>query len=139
MPGVPDLLRYLKKQEIRTAVVSNMGWSGNALRKRIERVFQEYPFEFVLDSSDYGIRKPDRRLFQLALIKAKLPAEDIWFVGDTFDKDILGAHNAGMFPVYYQGIIENGPVRSDEIPEADFPYLTVRHYDELIRFIHLST
>ena len=139
MPGIRECLRALKAQDIRTAVISNLGWSGNALRKRILKMFPDHPFEFILASSDYGIRKPDPRLFALALIKAKLPAEDVWFVGDTFDTDIIGAHDAGMYPVLYTGTMEKGPERSEMLPDADFPYLAVRSYDELLGFIRLST
>lgn len=135
MPGIRELLRYLKEQGIRTAVVSNLGWSGKALTKRIHRMFPEKPFEFILASSEYGIRKPDRRLFDLALLKAHLSADDVWFVGDTFDMDIRGAYGAGLFPILYMGTVKDGPVRAEKKPDADFSYLAVKDYQELIEFI----
>ena len=135
MPGIRELLRYLNEQGIRTAVISNLGWSGKALADRIHRMFPDQLFEFILSSSDYGIRKPDRRLFELALIKAHLAADEVWFVGDTFDKDIQGAHNAGIFPVLYTGTMPKGPVRQKHFPEADYEYLIIDDYQKLIKTI----
>lgn len=54
-------------------------------------------------SSEYVIRKPDRMLFETALRKAGLPAEQAWYCGDSIRYDVLGAHRAGIYPVLYEG------------------------------------
>ena len=102
-PNIRELLIYLHDNSIRTGVISNIGWTGSALRRRINTLLPDHHFEFILASSDYGLRKPDKRLFQVALEKAALKPDDVWFCGDTFDKDIEGAHAAGIHAVLYQG------------------------------------
>ena len=131
MPGIREFLAFLRSQNIRSGVISNLGWSGRMLEKRIGRMFPEHQFDFILASSEYGLRKPDPRLFSLALVKAGLHARDVWFVGDTFEKDVLGAHASGMFPVLFTGTVPNGPERKKTYPETDFPYAVVRHYEVL--------
>ena len=126
-----ELIRYLNETGIRTGVISNNGWSGDALRDRIDRLLPENRFEFVLSSADYLIRKPDRRLFEIALTKAGLAPEDVWFCGDRMEADVLGAHGAGLFPVRYAGF--DNP--ADSIADPGFPYLSVRDWRELIEFL----
>ena len=49
---------------------------------------------------DYGIQKPDPKIFEIAAQRLGLTCEEIAFVGDTFYKDISGAIKAGMMPVW---------------------------------------
>ncbi len=101
MPHTEEFLDYLNEEGIRTAVISNIGWSQEALTRRLNRLLPRNRFEFVIASSSYGVRKPDRLLFDIALHKAGLPADKVWYCGDTPVADVIGAHNAGIFPVHY--------------------------------------
>ena len=113
MPHVVEMLDFLKSQGIRTGVISNMGWSGKALERRINTILPDNQFEFIITSSEYCFRKPNPLIFELALVKAGLKPQNVWFCGDTFDADITGASSAGIFPIYYQGTsgTDDGPKR----------------------------
>lgn len=100
-PHIVETLEALHDAGIRTGVVSNISWSAKALRRRIDLLLPQNDFEFVIASCAYGIRKPDARLFELALRKANLPADRVWFCGDTFEADIVGAASVGMMPIFY--------------------------------------
>lgn len=124
-PYAMEMMNFLYEQKIRTGVISNIGWSGNALAHRLSRLFPSHTFEVVIASSEYGIRKPNPLLFQIALKKAGLPAESVWFCGDNLQADVYGAHGAGIFPVWYKefvGGLDEGP---------DFPHLAVMSWREL--------
>ncbi len=108
MPGVPELLEMLHARGIRTGVISNIQWSGKALAHRIDRLIPGHHFEFILASSDYGYRKPRKELFELALRKAGLSAEDVWYCGNSYDFDVKGAAAAGLYPVLYRAKAEGG-------------------------------
>ncbi len=101
MEGIEELLLRLGHMGIRTGVISNIMFSGEALTARLNRLLPQNAFEFIMASSDYVFRKPNRLLFELALQKADLPPEDVWFCGDTFVPDIEGAAGAGIFPVWF--------------------------------------
>ena len=139
MPNVEELLQFLKEQKIRTGVISNMGWSGKALERRINTILPQNEFEFILTSSEYGYRKPNPLLFELALRKSGLEAKDVWFCGDTFDADIVGANRVGIFPIYYQGTAktDDGPKRKNFHPKTktNFKFLTITDWNELISLI----
>lgn len=122
VPQAAELLARLDAMGIPTGVVSNIGWSGQALARRLEGLFPGHRFAFVLASSEYGVRKPDPLLFQIALQKARLPAARVWFCGDSLRADVEGAHRAGLFPVWF---------RPGEGPAPAFPHLAVGGWGEL--------
>ncbi len=102
MPHADELLKYLEENSIRYGIISNIDWSGKALTDRMNRLFPENRFEFIIASSEYGFRKPDRLLFDIALRKAGLPASEVWYCGDSIAADVKGAAAAGIFPVLYE-------------------------------------
>lgn len=134
MPHVAEMLDDLARRGIRSGVISNIGWSGAALAERIHRLLPGNRFEFILASSDYGVRKPDPLLFQVALTKAGLAAEDVWYCGDSVANDVMGAHAAGIFPVLYQdGTVEKSPwVGRDDGLVVDFDHLRIGDWRELV-------
>lgn len=84
----------------RLACVSN-NW-GNAEGWCRDLGFDRY-FEFVIDSAVVGVRKPDPRIFHIALEKLNLPAERTAYVGDQFKADIEGSKGVGMRSVWLEG------------------------------------
>lgn len=124
MPYADKMIDYLNQSGIRTAVISNNAWSGEAIKERFDRLLPNNQFEFIISSCDYMIRKPDKRLFEIALMKSGLTADKVWYCGDNFKCDIVGANNAGIFPVYYNN--------SDDKVNADFEYLSISDWQEMI-------
>ena len=53
-------------------------------------------FDPIVISGDHGFRKPDRRLFQLALDGLGVAAKHVLYVGNDMYCDIYGAREAGM-------------------------------------------
>ncbi len=136
MPGIKELLAYLRKQGIRTGVISNIAWSGKTLSNRINRLLPENQFEFIIASSEYGFRKPNPLLFELALRKAGLPAEEVWYCGDNIQADIFGSYSAGIFPVYYEELTVFNPSKQDSLcGKIDFPYLHIHTWSEMIQVL----
>ena len=64
------------------------------MKERFDRLLPNNHFEFIISSSDYMIRKPDKRLFEIALLKSGLTADKVWYCGDSIYCDVNGAHNA---------------------------------------------
>jgi len=50
-------------------------------------------------SCNTGFKKPNRKIFQLALTKAQVQANNAIFVGDTPRTDIYGANRMGIISV----------------------------------------
>ena len=126
--GIEEFLDFLKHQCIRTAVISNISFSGNAVIKRINNCIPNNDFEFILATSEYLYRKPNRHIFELALEKAGLTSDEVWYIGDQYKCDIEGAKKAGIFPVWYIGAIDMKYEPKDDI-------LTIREWTELQNYI----
>lgn len=101
--GAAEFLDYLHENGIRTGVISNMCYANMALRTRLNRYLPNNRFEFVLTSSDYVLRKPEKLLFDVAVRRSGLSPDEIWYVGDNPVADVVGAGGAGMHPVLYTG------------------------------------
>ena len=130
-PGRPtehisEFLDYLNQRKMRTAVISNISFSGAALAIRINGLIPNNHFEFMMASSEYVFRKPYKRIFELAVRKANLKPEDVWYCGDHAIFDVDGAQNAGLMPVWYKGAIEN----ENAMPSQEC--LTINDWRELI-------
>ncbi len=135
MPKVEKMLDFLKQNGIRTGVISNIGWSGAALKERIDRLLPQNEFEFVVASSEYGIRKPNPLLFRIALEKAHIDPSEVWYCGDSIFADVNGAHGAGIFPVLYTCRSVEPSVwveNQEENPQLGFEFLHIHDWDEII-------
>ena len=104
-PGIKGFLDYLWAKKIRTAVISNISYAGVVVSERINRLLPDNHFEFILASSEVLFRKPHPRIFRLALEKAALKPEEVWYVGDNYDCDVAGA-NSGLTPIWYTGALD---------------------------------
>ncbi|MDE7164075.1 MAG: HAD family hydrolase [Clostridiales bacterium] len=86
-------------------------------------------FKTVVSSSDYGISKPDERLFTIALEKSGCSACDAIMVGDRLDNDILPAKRLGFQTVR----IKQGFAKDQVAPsEAYNPTYEVNNLTELL-------
>jgi HAD superfamily hydrolase (TIGR01509 family) len=84
-------------------------------------------FGAVAISREVGVKKPDPRIFAMALERLAVTAADSVFVGDTPKTDIVGAHAAGMRVIWLNrdcsprpdGIVPDATIRSlSELPDA---------------------
>ena len=101
--GIVELLEYLQDNQIRTGVISNISFGEEALNKRIDELIPTNHFEFILATSEYVFRKPSKHIFNLAIKKAGLEAEDIWYCGDNPVCDVEGSSGVGMKAIWYTG------------------------------------
>jgi HAD superfamily hydrolase (TIGR01509 family) len=94
---VPDdvvpTVEALRALGVRLVVVSN---ANGRLHTMFERVGLAGRFDVVLDSHDFGVEKPDPRLFLLALEASGAAAASTVHVGDFFHIDVVGARAAAL-------------------------------------------
>lgn len=93
LDGVTEAIVDLRRQGIRVAVVSN---SDGSVGSSLERAGLADMFEFVIDSHQVGISKPDPEIFRVALDRMGVEPSDAWFVGDSVFHDVNGAMAASM-------------------------------------------
>ena len=135
MPDADKMIDYLNQKGIRSAVISNLLWSSDSLTERLNRLLPNNRFEFVMTSSDYLFRKPNRILFDIALQKAGVSASDVWYCGDNPIADIEGAAQAGIYPVWYDNNFEkiHKDYRNTASPQCD--HLHIYEWNEMIKVL----
>src|SRR5262249_52074376 len=92
-PDVPPALERLRGLGLRLVVVSN---ANGRLRSLFHRLGLAGRVDFLLDSFDEGVEKPDPRLFRIALERAGARAETTVHIGDLYYVDVVGARAAGI-------------------------------------------
>lgn len=132
MPDADKMLAYINKNGIRSAVISNLLWSGAALTERFNRLLPGNQFEFVMTSSDYFMRKPNRLLFDIALQKAGVSSDEVWYCGDNPKADIEGAAQAGIYPVWYDNDMGKDCKRRDEEGLPRCEHLHIYEWAEMV-------
>ena len=125
--GVRELLEALRDLGLPMAVISNSSFSGVTLRRELDRQGIGEFFRFLVSSADYGVRKPDPLIFEVALRRMGLDARQVWFAGDHVGYDIIGAHGAGIFPVAFNP--------RKEIPGDIGEHAVLTHWGQLVPLI----
>ena len=115
--GIENFLEYLSERRIRSGVISNISFAGSVVKKRICELLPANHFEFIICTSEYLFRKPHEKIFELALEMANLDREDCWYIGDDYECDILGARNAGIYPICYTGAIGTAYEQKNDVME----------------------
>jgi HAD superfamily hydrolase (TIGR01509 family) len=91
--GVEAALERLRALDLTLVVVSN---ANGRLVHAFNRLGLSRWFDYMLDSHEWGVEKPDPRLFQHALAAAGASADRTMHVGDLYHVDVVGARRAGL-------------------------------------------
>lgn len=94
---VPGVLRTLHAAGIRIGLISN---SHRPLDSFQEHFSLTGLVSVAVSSAEFGVMKPDPRIFEEALSLMRVPASDAVMVGDSLAHDVLGAHRVGMRAVW---------------------------------------
>jgi putative hydrolase of the HAD superfamily len=86
-------------------------------------------FDPIVISGDHGYRKPDRRLFQLALDSVGVPAGNAVYVGNDMHRDIFGAREAGLKTVMFDSD-QGTKVYQDCVPDY-----TITDFGDLLNIL----
>jgi HAD superfamily hydrolase (TIGR01549 family) len=95
-------LAGLRRAGYKMGLVSNTFVAGPVHDRHLELHGLLEFFPVRVYSSDTGYRKPDRRIFHIALARMGVRAEEALFVGDLVKTDVVGARNVGMKTVLKQ-------------------------------------
>lgn len=97
LPKVRETLSELSN-EFRLGIISNS--ASDSVIRVLEKENITLFFYAVVLSKDVGFRKPDPRIFNYALARLDVAAEETVYVGDNFVQDVLGAKKSGMKTIW---------------------------------------
>ncbi len=93
------LLRDVNRR-YRLGLISN--FYGNVETLCREAGLAEF-FDVILDSTRVGIGKPQPEIFLMALRRFDLPPEQVIFVGDSYERDMIPARDIGLKTIWLEG------------------------------------
>ena len=100
MPGITDLLHWLKSKKIRLALASSS--SIEMIRIGLSKTGLEPFFETLTDCTEAGAGKPDPAIFLLAQKKLGIPKENCVIIEDSTN-GINAARAAGIYCIAFGG------------------------------------
>ena len=121
--GVTLLLSKLKRQHIRTGIVTDM--TAHIQHRKIAALGLSEYFDVIVSSEEAGVEKPNPKIFHDCLNKLHVRPRESVFIGDSFERDVCGAHAAGMMPFWLN--IGGAPT-----PKANFAFKEVRSITEIL-------
>ena len=121
---VPEVLRAIHAAGVRIGLISN---TQRCLTSFQQHFALDGLFSVTVSSSDHGYMKPHPSIFEAALRKVNVSADEALMVGDSLAHDIAGARRIGMHGV----LVARGRV-PEPCPE-DVPVIrTLRELPPLI-------
>lgn len=96
VPKIISFLEFCKKNNLKVIALSNSAFSSNTLIYQLKNFNIYQYFTEVLSSSDYILRKPSIFFFNMGIKKLGLGRDEILFIGNDYEIDILGALNAEL-------------------------------------------
>ena len=119
-PGALETLGQLKKSGLRLGLVTNGEAEGQ--RHKVERFNLDPFFDCVVIEGEFGVGKPDERVFRHALSILGVTPEETWMVGDNLVWDVAPAQGLGMKGIWVdyagEGLPPGGQFKPDRIVRA---------------------
>ena len=122
--GAVETIAALRERGLKTGLIT-------VCSEDVVKLWEETDFHGLFDaevfSAAVGLRKPDPRIYRIALEKLGVDAEDAMFVGDGANDELAGAERVGMTAV---GVESPTGELSD-----DWAGLRIRELPELLALV----
>ncbi|MGI0139781.1 MAG: HAD family hydrolase [Thermoplasmata archaeon] len=97
VPGSPKLLERLRHRAKIGVVTNNL---PEEQVEKLEAIGLRSAVDELVVSGAVGYRKPDPRIFEIALRRTGFDAPSAVMIGDSWENDVLGARAAGIRPIW---------------------------------------
>lgn len=129
----PEALSVLRElcNDYRLGLITN-GAPG-IQREKIQGAGIESLFEHIIISGEVDVGKPEREIFTIAIERFRARRKNCTMVGDSINRDVAGAINAGIHSVWINrdGRVDSGDIQSDYTIASllELPKILHRLYD----------
>ena len=120
LPGAVETLQRLRDLGVRLALITNGEAEGQ--RRKVETFGLARFFECVLIEGEFGVGKPDERVYRHALDHLDAQPSEAWMVGDNLEWEVAAPQRLGLYSIWVDvtgaGLPEFADVRPDRIIQA---------------------
>ena len=117
IPGALDTLQALRVCGTRLGLITNGDAQGQ--RAKVVKAGLVPFFESILIAGEFGVAKPDPRVFHQTLDDLRVSPGEAWMVGDNLYADVGGAQAVGIYGIWIDwrgnGLPNNAPAIPDRI------------------------
>jgi putative hydrolase of the HAD superfamily len=96
--GALETLQALRERQVGLGLLTN--GSAEFQRKKIERFGLGRFFGVIVIEGEFGIGKPDKRVFAHALDRLTVAPSETWMIGDNLEWDVRPALELGMAAIW---------------------------------------
>ena len=129
---VVEVLESIRKGGHKIAMLANA--DSIDARNVIDTCDLKDYFDAIVISEEIGIEKPAREIFEAALDRLKVKAENAIMVGNRIDADIVGANRVGMKSVWFKW---NDRYQETISSEEERPDFVIQSLPELLGILSL--
>ncbi len=97
-PGAIEALEAIRSRGVSMALITN--GNGEAQRRSVKRFGLADYFNCIVIEGEFGVGKPDERVFRHALETTGCEPTRAWMVGDNLEADIAPAVRLGLHAVW---------------------------------------
>ena len=119
-PGAIGTLQRVREAGARLALVTN--GAGQAQRAKIDQFGLGPLFDYILIEGEFGVGKPDERVYLHVLRQLDAEPAETWMVGDNLEWEVAAPQRLGIFGIWFNpsgsGLPSEGTVRPDRIIRA---------------------
>ena len=126
--GVAQFLDYCKEKNIFIAILTNGRPKPQQAKIDALGLNKWFDDEHIFISGGIGYQKPDPMAFKYVENAFGLNPEETWYVGDTYEADVVGAAGAGWNTVWFNH-------RNKQCSEKSRAKVTVKSIAELKKFV----
>ena len=115
--GTIELLDYLKPN-YKLHIITN-GFEEVQHKKLTNSGISDY-FDVIVTSEMAGVKKPNSKIFNLALDLAKAQPNESVMIGDSYEADIKGANAYGMHSIFFdqnRSQLQNAQLKAHNLKE----------------------
>lgn len=126
--GVAEILDYCKEKDIFIAILTNGRPGPQEAKIDALGLHRWFDGEHIFISGGIGYQKPDSMAFKYVENAFELNPEETWYIGDTYEADIIGASGAGWNTVWFN-------YRNKKSPKENRAKVIVKSIAELRKFV----
>ena len=89
-----SILELAKENDVKLGIMTNGPSEHQWSKIKALGIESWISRENIIVSGDYGINKPDVRIFEIMQEKLQLPNASLYYIRDSIENDIVGANNA---------------------------------------------
>lgn len=128
-PVFPEIFSWCQAQGIAMGIITNGPYRHQLRKIRTMGLVNWFELVHVLISGQVGITKPNPAIFQLMEERLGMSGEDICYLGDLFENDVVGAKAMNWKAIWFnhrKRVEPTAPYQADKV---------VTDWDELVEVI----